>query len=193
MTSSDLDKGLKIAVLDIESTGLEAQDGYMLCACVRTVNRNPWWSKTKTFDIRDYDSYTTEKGHNDRDCVKDLIAYLDSFDVIVTWYGSRFDLPFINTRALGHGLQPPRREYRRDLCFVARGVGKLKNNRLATWGRYLFGKSGKTFLPWSCWQRAMRGDNKAIGEIVTHCKADVIETEKIYRKFLPLLGKLKRG
>lgn len=110
------------------------------------------------------------------------------------WYSSRFDFPFLNTRALGHHLMPPVKKFRRDLCLSARSFGKLKNNRLATWDRYLNGKTEKTFLEWSTWLRAMRGDTKALDYITHHCVKDVLITEKVYKRVMPLLSqKLRKG
>ena len=189
---TDLEKGLRVGILDIESTDLNAEDGRMLCACIKEVKKDDLSGPVFTFAVREKD-YSVEKGWNDKRAVKELIKEMDKFDLILTWYGSRFDIPFINTRALFHKIKTPDKNYRRDLCFVARGVGKLKSNRLATWGRFLFGKSGKSFLQWSLWQRAMRGHLPSLYYIITHCEKDVIETEKIYKRFMPLLGKLKRG
>ena len=118
---------------------------------------------------------------------------MNKYDLIITWYGSRFDIPFINTKALEKRLKTPVKKYRRDLCFIARGNFLLKNNKLATWGRFLFGKSGKSMLKWKIWQRAIRGDMEALGYIVDHCIKDVAETERIYKRFMPVMGKLRKG
>lgn len=186
---TDLDKGLKIAILDIESTDLTANDGYMLCACVKTVNKGSLNGAVQTVQITPEESFRSD----DRRILKELVKIMDEQDVLVGWYSSKFDHPFINTRCLKHGIKPPRREFRRDLCMVARGIGKLKNNRLASWGKFFFGESGKSFLPWATWINAIRGKKKDLDLIVHHCKLDVIETEKMYKKFMPLLGKLRRG
>lgn len=182
---------IKIGVLDIESTGLEAQHGYMLSACIKEVNENDSRGKLTTISI--LDNRNRFGLFNDKWVVAETIKELNKYDLILTWYGSRFDLPFINTRALKHGLLPPEKNFRRDLCFVSRGVLKLKNNRLATVGDFMFGQSGKTFLKWDVWVRAMQGDRNAIKLIVDHNAKDVIETEKVYKRLIPLLGKLRRA
>ena len=189
MTDFDKIGGGKICILDIETSALDAQYGYMISACVKTVNENNL--QGETWSVRIDDKCNPDK-LSDEWVVKQLIKKMDEHDLVITWYGSRFDIPFINTRAMYHKLKVPRKEFRRDLCFVARGIGKLKNNRLATWGKFLFGKSGKTFLDYSIWLSAMRNERKAIDYIVYHCQKDVLETEKIYKRFIPLLGKLRR-
>lgn len=189
--ANDFDRGLSIVTFDIETTALEAQHGYMLCACIKEVNPDNLRGRTWTYCIDDYAA-----GRNlfdDKPLIKDVIAKLNEFDVVLTWYGSRFDFPFLNTRAFKHNLTPPRREFRRDLCLAARGFGKLRNNRLYNWEKYLFGETNKTFLDFQVWIEAIRGDKKSINDIVHHCEMDVLSTERIYKRVLPVLGKLRRG
>lgn len=189
---TDLDKGLRIGILDIESGDLKANApcGYVICACLKTVNKQNLLGPTSVFRIDDPDN--PNKG-SDKWVIKRLVEEMDKFDLIITWYGSRFDIPFINSRALKHGLKIPQRNYRRDLCFVARANGNLYSNRLGVWGDFLFGQSIKTKLASDKWLGAIRGDSRSISYLVTHCKADVLETEKIYKEFIPLLGKLRKG
>lgn len=189
--NDDFSKGLKIATFDIETTGLEAQHGYMLCACIKEVNPKDTKGKTWTYRIDDYP--LGRAAFSDKALVQDTIKKLNEFDVIVGWYSSRFDFPFLITRAFKHGLALPRKEFRRDLCLSARGFSKLKNNRLYNWERYLFGKTHKTFLDFQVWIEAIRGRRDAINEIVYHCQKDVLSTELIYKKFNPILGKLRRN
>ena len=195
--NNDLDRKvdgrpIRICTFDIETTALEAGHGYMLCACVKEVNRNNFAGRTHTFRIDDYAD--GRKSFSDKEMIKDLVKCLDSYDLVLTWYGSRFDIPFTNTRALKWGIKTLDKNFRRDLCLCARGFGKLRNNRLATWDKYLHGgKTDKTFLDFDVWIQAMRGDKKSLQYIVTHCEADVLVTEKVYKKVMPLLGKLRKN
>jgi uncharacterized protein YprB with RNaseH-like and TPR domain len=187
---SDFDIAKRIGIIDIESTSLEAQHGYMLCACIKEVNRDNLAGKITTFSITD--PRNKHGLFNDRWVVEQTIAESNKYDLLIGWYSSRFDFPFINTRALHHKLMPPKKDYRRDLCFNSRGSLKLKNNRLATVGEFLFGESGKSFLKWATWVKAQQGDRKSIEYIVDHCKKDVVETERVYKRMTPLFGKLRR-
>ncbi len=189
--NNDFKKGLKIGTFDIETTALEAQHGYMLCACIKEVNENNLKGKTWTYRIDDYAD--GRANHSDKHLVKDVIAKLDEFDCIVGWYSSQFDWPFLYTRAFKHNLQLPKKDYRRDLCLSARGFGKLRNNKLANWERYIFGETNKTFLDFQTWIEAIRGDKKSIDYIVHHCEMDVLSTERLYKRFMPILGKLRRN
>lgn len=187
---TDFDVAKRIGVIDIETTDLEAQHGYMLCACIKEVNQNNLNGPITTISI--LDSKNKHGVYDDRWVVSETIKEANKYDLLLGWYSSRFDFPFLNTRALIHRIQPPKKDFRRDLCFNSRGSLKLKNNRLATVGEALLGQSGKDFLKWKVWVKARQGDPKAIAQIVNHCKLDVIETEKVYKAMAPLFGKLRR-
>jgi len=197
---NDFDKCHKIGILDIEASALDAQYGYLLAACIKTVNKDNLLGPT--YSVRIDDPRNPIKQNKplslsqiiaqDKWVVESLVTEMNKYDLLMTWYGSSYDFPFINTRALKHNILPPNKNYRRDLYYCARGFGRLKSNKLVSWGSFLFGKSGKTFLNWSVWIGAMRGHRWALNYIEAHCKADVLETEKIYKRFIPLLGKLRR-
>ena len=187
---TDFDIAKKIGVIDIESTSLDAQHGLLLCACIKEVHQNDSNGPTTTISI--LDPRNRFGLFDDRWVVRETIKEANKFDLLLGWYSSRFDFPFLNTRALIQGIMPPAKNFRRDLCFNSRASLKLKNNRLATVGEALYGESGKTFLKWGIWVKAQQGDKKAIKYIVDHCVADVAETEKIYKTMMPLFGKLRK-
>ena len=187
--ADDLSKGLRVATFDIETLDLSAEWAYMVCACVKEVNKNDLKGKTHVFRIDNYDY----KKDMDRGLLSDLCKSLNSFDLIIGWYSSRFDFPFTNTRCLKYRIPTPEKKFRRDLCLSARGFGKLNNNRLATWDRWLFGKATKTPLAFEMKLGAIRGEKWAIDKYVDHCERDVFSTERIYKVQMPLLGKLRKG
>jgi len=187
---NDLDKELRIGILDIETTGLQADFGYMLAACVKEVKKDDLSGPVHILRI---DDKRNSDVTSDKWLIRELIKLMNSFDLIITWNGSRFDIPFINSRALKFRMKPPLRKFRRDLYFVARANGRLRSNRLAVWDEFLHGKALKTPVTPSIWNKAIRGDKDALDFITDHCVRDVISTEKVYKKLIPLLGKLKRG
>lgn len=177
---------IKAAVLDIESTGLKADWGYIVTACLKQVNADNLRGTTHSFRHDDH------RQHTDQKLVKDLVNQMNKYDLILNWYGSQFDIPFINSRALKHGLMPPQKNFRRDLCFVSRGSLALTRNSLANVSGFLFGKTDKTRTDHDIWLRATRRQKKAIDYLDKHCIIDVLQTQKIYKQFQPLLGKLRR-
>lgn len=181
---------IRIAIVDIEATELKADRGHLLCVSIKEVLPNSL--KGKVVTIRIDDKRNKAGVFNDKWVVQEAIKECDKYDLLVGWYSSRYDFPFINTRAQKYHTKELDKEFRRDLCLSARGKYCLTSNRLANWGKFLFGKSGKTFLDFDIWKAADRGDKKAIAYICDHCEADVIETERIYKRFMPGLGKLRK-
>lgn len=116
--------------------------------------------------------------------VASLLRALKRLDRVYTWYGTRFDIPMIRTRALFHGLEFP--EYmslfHTDLYYVARGRLLLSSNRLANVQQFLRLPDEKTPLEPEIWQRAAFGDKKAIAYIHTHNIQDVIVLEQAHER-----------
>ena len=126
----------------------------------------------------------------DRNVVKKLLKDIQRFDRLYTWYGARFDIPYIKARALIHGLDADPVSYgsrfHKDLYFVGRRNLKISSRRLENVARLLLGKSNKTRLEPILWTKAQMGDRKALKYVVEHCDYDVIDLEKVHRKLEPM-------
>lgn len=186
----DLKRGLRIGIIDIESTGLRADYGYCLCVCIKEVLPGSLEGKTHTIRI---DDPRNPNPNSDRWVIKETFKLMNQFDLLVGWYSSQFDFPFLNARAIKYRMKPAKKQYRRDLKFVASSNFKIRNNRLATWDEFLFGKNSKTRITPDFFNGAIRGEKKALDYVVKHCEIDVRETERVYKAMLPFMGeKLKK-
>src|SRR5258708_10389741 len=88
-----------VMFLDIESTNLKADYGYMVCVSWK------WEGKKRVYHAVITDAPTFKKDPtNDAWIVEQLRPELERADLVVFHYGSRFDYPFLQTRALTHGL-----------------------------------------------------------------------------------------
>lgn len=157
----------RIGYLDIEASQLCADFG--ICYS--------WYIKEQGTDHYDYSYVTREElldGTLDKRVVYELIEAMNKYTLIYTYYGSRFDIPFLRTRALVHNLKfIPRGEVQhRDLYYLARRVLKLSSNRLENVCRIL-GIEGKTHIDQRFWVLANTGNKEAIEYICDHNKADV--------------------
>lgn len=181
----DLHKGISVAVWDIETTGLNADYGYILCVCFKDAITG----ETKT--VRIDDPRNPDKS-SDKWVVKEAIKIMNSYDLLVSWYGIRFDHPFVNTRAMKHRLKLPDKNFRRDLWFSCRSNLKLRSNRLAVVGDFLFGKTRKNAITPKFWNGAIRGEKAALDYVTLHCRLDLEETLRVYKRFIPMLSKRLR-
>ena len=152
----------------------------MLSWCIKPSDSK----KILTGVITKNDIFKTEAGHADGRIVRELIATLPTFDKVVTWYGARFDLPFIRTRAMVNGIEFPTYGslVHKDLWFTCRGKFKLSSNRLENACKVILGKSEKTRIEPKYWHGALRGDAKSLKYILQHNQYDVLDLEKLYNK-----------
>lgn len=162
----------RIGFFDIETTNLDASIGMMICACVKDRNGD-----TKTFVA---DRSGRDQTLNDREIAVAMRDYIEGFDYIVTYYGTRFDVPFLNTRLLVHGERPINQIRHIDLYFTAKFKMKNHSNKLAVVCETLFGTSDKTRVVGPLWVEAIGGGKEARDYIVEHCQVDVNVLEQAF-------------
>lgn len=179
----EIKKGWKIAVLDLESTGLKADYAHVVCAVVHDYTNKT----TRTFRIDNYPEHLTKP---DKYLVEDIIGYINTFDVLVTWNGTNFDKKFLNTRSFLNGSRIWIKEIaNRDIIFFARHRLLIASRKLQFASQVILGKSAKTFTTPKIWYALLRGKKWAIDRMVAHCRYDVADTTRLYKKFLPFLSR----
>lgn len=109
-------------------------------------------------------------------------------DAVVTWYGQRFDEPFLNTRRLFHGLRPLPPVPHIDGWRTAKYKLKLHSNRLVSLQEFLLLDAHKTPISPPQWQAAKGGDLAALTYIIDHCKADVEVLAQTYARLKPFVA-----
>lgn len=163
---------MRIGFFDIEASNLNANFGLVLTACMKESGK----AVTKfTKDTADT---------SDRKLVDSIIADMNTYDIIVTWYGKFFDVPFLRTRSLlkkGENYIDPRLRHI-DLWDVCRKVLKFTSNRLDTVSTDM-GFAEKTRISGEIWTMATQGDMKAMQYILHHNVKDVRVLEKVYNDF----------
>ena len=122
-----------------------------------------------------------------------LIEELENYDVVVTYYGSRFDIPFIRTRCLEQQIPFPftGELIHWDLYYVCKHKFKLSRNRLDNLAR-LLGVEGKDHVDPKLWRKAVFGDKKSMKYIYNHNRKDVEVLEGCYKKLNGYWRKTKR-
>jgi len=172
---------IKSGYLDIETSNLAANYGIIYCYCIKDEESDKIFERTitkKELKSKDMDKNVIAQ------CIKDIKG---NFDRIVTYYGTRFDIPYLRSRAVFHGLEFP--EYgellHTDLYYLVRNKFRLNSNRLKTACEFLLGNSDKTNINFTYWIRAMGGDMEALGYIVEHCRCDVLDLQKLHDVVIP--------
>lgn len=177
----------KIGFLDIEASGLKANFGIMLSYCIK-----PQGKKKILFDI--INAKDMRRGTLDKRIVKKCVEDMSNFHRLVTHYGTRFDVPFLRTRALYWDLDFP--EYgeimHTDIYYYARRLLCLSSNRQGTIAETILHEDIKTRISPKYWIQALQGEKKALDYILDHNKRDVIQLEKNYEKLIKFGRKTNR-
>jgi uncharacterized protein YprB with RNaseH-like and TPR domain len=178
---------LRVGYLDIEATNLDADFGIMLSYSIKVQNEDKIYSNV--IQQKDINALRLDKP-----LVAQLLKDMENFDMLVTYYGTGYDIPFIRTRALKWNLPFP--EYgaiiHHDLYYVAKSKLKLSRNRLENVGRLLGYGDLKTHLDPDIWTQALLSP-KARNYILDHNQRDVILLEKAHKRLIPYTKGLRRS
>jgi len=176
----------KILLWDIECSDLKADFGHILCigykwygddtSYVISMAENPEWPKPgKTL-------------WDDKWMVQEFLPIVAEADDQVTWYGKKFDEPYVRSRMIHWGMRndfPP--IHHTDLWETCRKEFCLSNNRLITAGRFLRLEEGKIQMPVVDWKHASQGDRAAMARTERRCSSDVFMLEEAYEKMRPFI------
>jgi uncharacterized protein YprB with RNaseH-like and TPR domain len=180
-------ENLRIGFLDIETSNLKANFGIVFCYCILDDLTDEIVSRvvTKKELKKSLDKYVVAQ------CIKDLHL----FDTVVTYYGSRFDLPFLRTRAKWWGLKFPifGTIRHKDIYYVVKNKFCLNSNRLETACRAIIGSTEKNKVDATHWIRALQGNNKSLSYILDHNERDVRDLKRIYHAVMPYVKETFRS
>jgi len=174
---------MRIAFTDGEMSNLSADYGQLLCACVLEYGTN----KLHTFRLRNY----AKKRWDDRSLAKEWRDALEDYDILVTWNGVKFDIPFLNTRLRRWDERELRAPKHKDLMYTARYKLRLSNSRLDTVARFLNCTVTKSFLDPENWTMAIGGYAPAYRYIIDHCQRDVRVLGEVWNKTKHLVTEIK--
>jgi DNA polymerase elongation subunit (family B) len=119
----------------------------------------------------------------DKSVCKQLIKDLQEYDIIMTFYGTKFDIPFVRSRCLSYGLKFPvfGTVKHKDIFYMVRNKMKMHSSSLES-ACALLGIEGKNHIKGNIWIRAKYGNDKYLKYVQDHCDRDVIITEKLHKR-----------
>ena len=177
----------KIGYLDIEASQLKSNFGIMLSYAIKVKGEDTIYSDVIT--KKDIDKKTLDKR-----LVKKCIEDMKRFDVIMGYYSTKFDIPFIRSRAMYWNLDFPMygELQHKDIYYMVRNKMCLHSNRLEVACRHL-GIEGKTHIDGHYWILAVSGDKKSLDYILDHNKWDVIILEKLHDRIQEYVRNINRS
>lgn len=145
------------------------QERAIICICYK------WEHDTKVHSLQ------WNKG-----CDKDLLAkfakIIDSADEVVTQNGDSFDIKWIRTRCIYHGIPVSPKFNSIDTLKFARAGFKFNSNKLDYMGKFL-GVGEKIKTEYDLWRDiVLNNDKAALTKMVDYCKGDVELLERVYKK-----------
>lgn len=170
----------RVGFLDLECSNLKPDYGIVLCYCIKDGGTDQIDQGVLTAsDIKKAKSGEEDKRVVEA-CIKDMLKY----DRVVTFYGKRFDLPFLRSRAVMNGSDfPPYGTMKHtDMYDIAKRNFNLSSRRLENCCRNLLGHTDKTRIENAFWRGAVRGDKESLAYVLDHCIHDVVDLEKLYEK-----------
>lgn len=127
-------------------------------------------------------SLTWNKKQDDKSMLKKFVKVAHKADEIVAHNGDRFDLKWIKTRCLKHGIETIPRYYTLDTLKAARGHFNFNSNRLDYIAKFLDVGGKIETGGFDLWAEVMNGDKDALDKMVAYCENDVIILQKVFER-----------
>lgn len=103
---------------------------------------------------------------------------IDQADIVVTWYGSGHDMPFLLTRMMAHGISIDHKIKHIDLYKIAKKELRLSSNRLNSAAKF-FGLEEKIDIDKIHWPKCWQGDYSSLVTMGEYCAQDVEVLEQV--------------
>lgn len=175
----------KVLLWDIECSDFAADYGFIFCIGYKFLGDK----RVKLISIANTEEFKKDVT-DDRGVISQFAEVMEKADYQVTWYGERFDYPYINTRALLNSQPPVPIIPHADGWRTARKKLKFQSNRLDGVSRAIPTAPGakrelKTYIEGRHWVRAKAGYKDALSYVGEHCIADIRVLEKVYLALRP--------
>lgn len=123
-----------------------------------------------------------DKKQDDKKMLSEFIKLTMAADELVGHNGDKFDLSWIRTRCLFHGIEMFPTYTTIDTLKVARSKFRFNSNRLNYIGQYL-GLGQKIKTGFDLWKDVLlKSDARALDKMVKYCKNDVRLLERVFEK-----------
>lgn len=178
---------MKILFLDIETAPTTASiwkiwqeniglkqiqhDGHIICWAAK------WYGEGQMM----YDSIYQS---SPKDMLRRMHRLMDKADVVVHFYGTRFDVPTLNAEFVKNGMLPPSPFKQVDLKKVCKDNFKLISYKLEYVVKY-FGVGRKIDTDYTLWEGCLKNDPKSWVKMEKYNKHDTALLEGLYKKLRP--------
>lgn len=125
---------------------------------------------------------------DDKKMLQQFAEIINTADEVIGHNSDRFDIKWVRTRCIYHGIPMTHDIKSIDTLKAARGKFKFNSNRLDYIGKYLGLGEKMDTGGFSLWKDIVLKNSKAaLKKMVDYCKQDVILLEKIFQKLNPYI------
>ena len=145
------------------------QERAIICVCWK------WEHEKKVHHLQ------WKKG-NDKALLNKFAKIINTADEVLTQNGDNFDIKWLRTRCIYHGIPVSPKFNSIDTLKLARSGFKFNSNKLDYMGKFL-GVGEKTESGYKLWKEITLNNSKpAMNKMVSYCKNDVLLLERVYVK-----------
>lgn len=131
-------------------------------------------------------SLTWSKSQSDKEMIRTFVKIIAKADEIVAHNGDRFDLKWIRTRALMHGIDVMPAPKTIDTLKWAKKQFNFNSNKLNYIAQFLKIGAKMETGGMDLWKDIVfKKDKEALDKMVAYCKQDVILLEQVFNKLNP--------
>jgi uncharacterized protein YprB with RNaseH-like and TPR domain len=187
--------GERVGFLDIESTNLKANFGYVISWAIKELGKDKVYSAcVRPSEIRkEARSSLTEPVAIDHRVLRKFYETVMKFDKVCVYWGKnrRHDIPFLRHRCLKAGVSFPL--YKEVLCIdvydMCKNFLSLHSYRLeVVCNEFAIPAKGHK-LTGQIWVKSNSGNKLALDHILSHNIEDVVCLEPVYKMLEPFTGR----
>ncbi len=187
----------KIGVLDIETTGLWADFGYVLCAVIKNLDSTNNYDIFRLDEMPSYRDPEKRKSIDywhrvDRELLLKIRDVYEKYDIIIHFNGRNFDIKFLNTRMLKNEIPLLPEMKQLDIYQIAKHRLRLRSKRLDALKEYLEIDNLEEGHRWEYWQMAGAGMKEGFDFVVDHCKRDVDRLAAVAKRLKVYINYIKK-
>lgn len=167
-----------ICFVDIESSNLKADFGTAVVVSIK-----PYGGPPVTF---------TARPGRDKAMLRKVAAELAKYQIWVSFYGKMFDIPFLNSRLVRHGLHALEKKHHIDIYWVIKARTALSRRNQAHLLSWLGTPEQKMSVSPNTWAEMAVSTDEKLKILVERCESDVTGLEALYNKTKHLIGEISR-
>ena len=179
----------RVAFFDLEFYNFDADFGFLLSWSIKYLDGGIVHSVITRDEAITYDLL-------DKRLCEEFLEEIKNADLLVGFYSTRTDVPYMRSRCLWWDLPFPIFGEKRhlDVFYMARTLLKTHRKSQEAVGRFLLKtNSYKNHVDMEIWNRARLGEPAALGYVLDHNDRDVLDLEGIYKVLLPFISAKRRS